>query len=1148
MCSNAVKNYNLINKIGAGGLCTIWEVRHRSSGDIYAFKQLHEKSINSYAAIHREFEFLAFHKYPGLIGVYDFISAPGYFGFVMDYLNGPTLESMCGKLDDQKILTVIAEILGIANFVYHCGYIFNDYKPQNFMYNSKRELKLIDFNLMSPVGGDAPKTCGTLGYLAPELLTGKAPSLLTDIYSLGATFYELASGRMPFSVPDEGALIKLITETVPPSPGTSNGLFNDCILKMLSPDPSQRPQTFLEIARTLGIETELKVIIKNTSGFYLDSGANPYAHDMIDSIRERQSSARLFGILAGDRYEHEHLIRDAKILLNLPGVVGTPALPEATGTGFAGLEKYAGNLPAGDIERVNGVYIADCKDNFSQDLYNIAKAIDTDIVPGNILFFTTDRSILKFRDNFKVMSLPDKPDRTASYINHLLKKYEAPDDFIQRMQALAGGDAEVIYHYIKHYIANDAIEYADSGWVFNNIDYSLVPLSLTELMEAQAAKLCDDQKVMVRWLALMNDFCTASSLAKLTGFEKAAIDRNLDVLLKLGWIGLEGELIAIAGAGKAGAVYNNITENEKIEMHRLAAFYLKANYPEEIEAIFRHLSEARFYREALQFGYRAAMKWYEKFDFKKAGEFIGAAENIIPRIAQSGLGAASVIKTLLLSGDIAKAVADNQNAENKYLQAADLAVGFQLNDMLAIAFKNLGDIYRHQQNTPKSIEYSLKALEIYEQLCDLSSQAACFNNLGLAYWISGDYPQALTNFEKSLKLNREQDNLTEQSKIHNNIGIIYDITGRTLEVLPRFEEALRCAVEVKNLKLEAKYLNNIGFFYLNSGKPRKALDYFMKCYDLAGSTGNSEEQLNTIYNISLAYHKMGEFLKSAEANQRAFDIAISLNHKFFAAQSAHLLARDCLALGNFKLCRIMLEKAEAMCSNLSNAELLTDILQARIEYELCLGDIDKAIKYREHLNKQPAPTQAQKAKTTLLGLKLKAMQRQNISDAELNEFINECRQSNHMETAGLAILEKIRLFIDSDRLENVESALADYHSLGIDYILINFDSNLLTAEYLLKARKYNEALEIISDIRNAAGDRNCLPILFKAWTIEALTLYECGKQTQAAKALKNASTLYNVLADAWPEDKDQEGFNGLHHVIIYRHLDKVLLAKAEIDA
>ncbi|MCP4580274.1 MAG: serine/threonine protein kinase, partial [candidate division Zixibacteria bacterium] len=309
--------FKLEKKIGEGGLCSIWETRHRDSNEVFAFKQIKEASEINLQAILDEYRFLKFHPHPGIVEVYDFNRIDNLLGIIMEYLPGPTLENDCGNLDDDTLLATLVGILEVVNFVHHCGYIYNDYKPQNFTYDSAGKLKLIDFNLIRPQDSQDGTRSGTFGYLAPELLTGSPVSVQSDIYSLGATFYELATGTLPFIAPDEGALIKMITEATPEKPKTSNEKLNHAIMMMLSLSPEDRPSNAFETAGLLGLEVELRAKVKTNYQIYLEAGFWPYSLELVNSIKDNQNTRRPVVVVSSNEHEHDGFIKDAAILAKL---------------------------------------------------------------------------------------------------------------------------------------------------------------------------------------------------------------------------------------------------------------------------------------------------------------------------------------------------------------------------------------------------------------------------------------------------------------------------------------------------------------------------------------------------------------------------------------------------------------------------------------------------------------------------------------------------------------------------------------------------------------------------------------------------------------------------------------------------------------
>ena len=1119
-------DYELLDKVGEGGLCVIWKVRSRKSNQPYAFKQIKFRDDANFQALKSEYRFLKFHRHPGIIKAWEFYVLNSLPGFVMDYLPGHTLAIDCGKLNKRDLLNKIASILETANFVYHCGYIYNDYKPQNFVYDADGNLILIDFNLIGPRGEVNGKKSGTLGYLAPELITGQPASPASDIYSLGATFYELATGRMPFSAPNEGALIKLVTESIPDNPGTQNEFLNQTIMKMLALSPSDRPACPYEICKLLGLEDNLAKELKANITNYLFAGYRPYTREFVELILDDKSIKRPTVVVSGGKHEHQHFIDQVTDMLKLEhDTVMVYADPETS-------EINTADKP------LKSVRIIDCQNILNDDIVNSAGSVSgKGICETAVILFAHSVDYRQYADRVGIFSLPDKADYILKNLTYCLKNYQVSNDFIEAMNTLAEGDSEVAITYIEYLLAAGYFEFGPGGWLESReFEESSVPPVLMEACRDALAQMTPKSAVILQWLAVLAYPVETSMLATLTEIGLAKLNPELKKLEIERWSKEQEGRYRIMGLAKQRAIYENIPPDIRQALHRQAAAWFIKNKPADIENLARHCFAAEDYFEALRYNYLAALKRHNDFDFKRAKEFIDIAEKVILSLGSDKRPVQLYLNIFILAGDIAKALADNSRAEDKYLAAVALAGEIDAKEPLATAYKNLGDLYRLQQKSSKSIKFSTTALKLYDIAHDLPHRAACLNNIGLAYWTSGKYEQALKYFEEALKANEELGNLAEQAKIYNNIGIIYDITGRANEVLDQFNLALDCAVKVKNLDLEAKFLGNIGFFFLNSGKPHKSLGYLKKGYEIAARTGNNHEQLNIMSNIALAYHKMGNFIKSAEANQQALEIAASLNHEMFQAQSSLLLVRDCLAMGNYKLAAEMLTRAKNICSSLSNPELLVEILHTNIELELKLGDFIIAGKLIDQLRDQPGMTHQQKLKTEFLQVKLAFCQNEVDAPGMAEDLLNKCENTDSIEITGLAILELSRFLLKLDKQDEVFLLLKKFQKLDINNTVINLECDLIKAELFLKRKEYNEALELISQIQQKANNSGCLPTLFECAVLRAMVFSDCRKESLMVKAVAQAQTILNSIENAYPENIDMKLITELPMIKMYNEL------------
>lgn len=249
--------------VGRGGMAQVWAAQDEHLGDIVALKFLHDYDATNRASINdlkkevrRTRELTHLH----IVRVNDFHQDTLLTAISMELIDGDTLANL--RIDEPgEVFTParlapwvqqLCEALDYAHRV--AGIVHRDLKPSNLMVDGKGRLKVADFgvarrltdSLSRPAGNFS---AGTLSYMSPQQLLGGAASPADDIYSVGATLYELMSGRPPFV---GGALVEQVKNVMPeplartdrsggmwesPVARRWSAVVQDCLAK----DPGQRP-------------------------------------------------------------------------------------------------------------------------------------------------------------------------------------------------------------------------------------------------------------------------------------------------------------------------------------------------------------------------------------------------------------------------------------------------------------------------------------------------------------------------------------------------------------------------------------------------------------------------------------------------------------------------------------------------------------------------------------------------------------------------------------------------------------------------------------------------------------------------------------------------------------------------------------------
>ena len=266
--------YTLLKVLGRGGMGIVWLARDDELEHEVALKFLPDLVVLDRALLNelknetrRSLDLT--HK--NIVRIYDFVHDEGSGCISMEYIDGDTLSNL-RVLKEKKVFephelrdwtTQLCDALDYAHN--HARIIHRDLKPANLMVNQKGDLKVADFGIARSLGDSISKlnmesgTSGTLVYMSPQQLEGERGSHLDDIYSLGATLYDLLTGKPPFY---SGNIDRQIRERAAPSmaqrrkefeiePASLPAVWEEVVAACLQKDPARRPQSAVEVANRL---------------------------------------------------------------------------------------------------------------------------------------------------------------------------------------------------------------------------------------------------------------------------------------------------------------------------------------------------------------------------------------------------------------------------------------------------------------------------------------------------------------------------------------------------------------------------------------------------------------------------------------------------------------------------------------------------------------------------------------------------------------------------------------------------------------------------------------------------------------------------------------------------------------------------------
>ena len=247
--------YRILKLESEGGMSFVYKVEDVRLNKLWALKELKAAAeftdeSPEYGQFKAEATILAGFSHQAFPSVIDFFIDSGRAYIVEEWIEGKTLDSICGGgLPEEKIRDITGQIADALEYVHGKGVIYRDLKPQNIMITGGSKIKLIDFGIARFYKAGKRKDtvqAGTPGYAPPEQYGAGQTDPRTDIYSLGATIYFMVTGAHP---PEERFDICLPSEyadRVSPELGKA-------LTKALRSKPDERFQSLDELRSSLRI-------------------------------------------------------------------------------------------------------------------------------------------------------------------------------------------------------------------------------------------------------------------------------------------------------------------------------------------------------------------------------------------------------------------------------------------------------------------------------------------------------------------------------------------------------------------------------------------------------------------------------------------------------------------------------------------------------------------------------------------------------------------------------------------------------------------------------------------------------------------------------------------------------------------------------
>jgi serine/threonine protein kinase/WD40 repeat protein len=301
----------VLDRIGSGGMGTVWVAEDLNLGRRVALKFLSEDLVGRPEALERlklEARTASSLNHPNICTIYEIGEAEGEWFIAMEFIEGEQLNQYVARHrpDLQKLLDIAIQIADALEAAHSQGIIHRDIKPVNILITPREQVKVLDFGLAKLLasrraaeqptyaGANMPTAdhltspgtaVGTIAFMSPEQARGKELDARSDLFSFGAVLYEMTAGRLPFDGATAAVVFDGILNQDPVPPIELNPLMppklNEIIRTALEKDCDLRYQSAAEmraeIKRLKRDTNSGKIALPSLSGFKAPSGTPPAA-------------------------------------------------------------------------------------------------------------------------------------------------------------------------------------------------------------------------------------------------------------------------------------------------------------------------------------------------------------------------------------------------------------------------------------------------------------------------------------------------------------------------------------------------------------------------------------------------------------------------------------------------------------------------------------------------------------------------------------------------------------------------------------------------------------------------------------------------------------------------------------------------------
>jgi tetratricopeptide (TPR) repeat protein len=988
--------YQLLEKIGAGGMGVVYRALDRLTQTVVALKQvttpqsvIHNDSTegNQHAlALAQEFRLLSTLRHPNIISVLDYgFNAEGQPYFAMEWLEkGISIVQYAREQTFEDKITLIIQALQALAYIHRRHVVHRDLKPDNVM-TVNGQVKVLDFGLSTT----RPQTggfSGTLAYMAPELLQESHATPCSDLYALGLIAYEILTQQFPYRQTDFSVLIEDILQRSPDlSHLDEHPSLQSVIARLLDKDPANRYQdandvinaivrithyqrdvetlatreSFLQASELIGRDHEVQVLSQS-----LDSANNGRGSVVLVAgesgvgksrlLEELRAMALIKGALVlrgqavADMALAYHVWREPlrRLALITPlddfqaGVI-KPLVPDIEQLVGRTIADVAELDPASSSSRLLGVIESIFSEQqqltvmIAEDLQWTRESLDVLIRLTRIVPSQKLLIVGSYRDDERPDLPKQLPDATLIKLERL-----KPNSIVQLTEMMLGPNGRLPH-------VTEMLQRETEGNVFFLIEVVRVlaedagQLSQVGLVTMPAQVYAGGIKVIVqRRLARVPHH--ARELLLTTAIMGRQL--NLEVLRRLRPdIDIERWLSDCSAA----AVLEVSEDRWQFAHDKLREGLVKELKPDDFKRLNAQIALAMesLYANIPEQAINLARYWGDAGDSTRQAQYLITSGQ--QSLKMSGFNDA--VKQFELSLNIIKVQSGDTRATQLKLM------------------EGIGDALKGMGAYPDAQLRYVEALELATSLNDLREIALVLNNLGVIARRQGEYDTSRTLFQRSMDFALRAKDRYEAALALNNLGILARKQGDFTNARHYYRESLALWQELGDLQGTARNYNNLGTADEKQGDLLSAMENLKQGLAIALKIGDRWAVSALTDSLGNVMQKQGQYDDAYYLFEQSRDVAQEITDKWLEISALNsmgsvdnLRGEHQKAFDNFMLALTLAVNTKAIPDILESLIGIGSCLvyenQPRLGAEL-FGFVTQHAAYNEDIREEAAPLQ-----------------------------------------------------------------------------------------------------------------------------------------------------------------------------------------------